>query len=130
MLRSLVPAPLRTRFVQADAPDVGRAFAMVVLAIVNLAGGSTSEGAPSSGTGSVHAMSLCLMPEEIVMECHKRMQHTMDHTVQSLAPLGTARSCACMPENSDAPLQISVRRHAWPQSKLLPVKRWQAGPRG
>ena len=46
VLRSLLPAALRTRFVQADAPDVGRAFAMVVLSIINLAGGSTTEGAP------------------------------------------------------------------------------------
>lgn len=49
VLRSMLPAALRTRFVQTE-PEPARAFAMVVLSIVNLAGGVISEGAPPAAS--------------------------------------------------------------------------------
>ncbi len=55
VLRSMLPGTLRARFLQPAQPDPGAAFALVVLAIVNLVGGRISEGA--------RLRCLCLLPQ-------------------------------------------------------------------
>ena len=44
MLRSLLPAPLRARLLPDSGADAERAFALVVIAIINLNGGKRVQG--------------------------------------------------------------------------------------
>lgn len=65
MLRSLLPAPLRASALADPGADPARAFALVVIAILNMNGGAVSKGArapPACVTpGRCHAMTDELM---------------------------------------------------------------------
>jgi len=44
VLRSLLPEAMRTQFVSSASADVSPAFVLLVLSIINLAGGTITEG--------------------------------------------------------------------------------------